>query len=212
MKKARRLPRDGPGSSRFPARQRHRVRRGGYSSRVGVAHGLMHVSVLRSPSRTARRRWETAATALVYFVSGPSEFVDVTNSRWEHQHPRPDDARGFRDGRPGCAGRRVGALLHGGVRGDAAHRVRRGVEVALGTVPARRYSWTSTLRARPSLRRAHPRARRARGRARLRAVGTTGSSRFRFRRFPFFHDARIRRREMARFRSDADDDTFAETS
>ena len=52
---------------------------------AGVAHGLTHVSALAESlrGRGGRRAVETAATALVYFVSGPSEFVDVSsNWRW----------------------------------------------------------------------------------------------------------------------------------
>ena len=48
---------------------------------AGVAHGLTHVSALAesfADAAASARAVETAATALVYFVSGPSEFVDVS--------------------------------------------------------------------------------------------------------------------------------------
>ena len=48
---------------------------------AGVAHGLTHVSALAESfagMAASARAAETAATALVYLVSGPSEFVDVS--------------------------------------------------------------------------------------------------------------------------------------
>jgi len=48
---------------------------------AGVAHGLTHVSALAESfagMAASARAAETAATALVYLVSGPNEFVDVS--------------------------------------------------------------------------------------------------------------------------------------
>ena len=48
---------------------------------AGVAHGLTHVSALATNftgMASSARAVETATTALVYLVSGPSEFVDVS--------------------------------------------------------------------------------------------------------------------------------------
>ena len=45
---------------------------------AGVAHGLTHLGALSESAAASARAAETAATALVYLVSGPSEFVDVS--------------------------------------------------------------------------------------------------------------------------------------
>ena len=45
---------------------------------AGVAHGLTHLGALSESAAASARAADTAATALVYLVSGPSEFVDVS--------------------------------------------------------------------------------------------------------------------------------------